>query len=139
MRLEMSKRSDLTLRAIRHLAYAEDAVDGSQLAEAIGTTTHFLPQVLRPAVRAGWIDSTPGRGGGYRLAADLNEISVLDLIAAVEGTPEDGRCVLRGVPCPAEEACVLHDSWVRARAALLAELGSTSLATALLLAPTKGE
>jgi len=139
MRLEMSKRSDLTLRAIRYLHAADGAVDGSQLADAIETTTHFLPQVLKPAITSGWIASTPGPGGGYRLTANPEEISVLDLITAVEGTPEDGRCVLRGVPCPAEEECVLHDSWVRARGALMAELGSTSLATALLLAPTKGE
>ncbi len=138
MRLEMSIRTDLALRAFAHLEANGDST-GSELAEAIGTTTNYLPQVLKPLVSEGWISSAPGRGGGYRLSSDLTRVTVLQVIEAIEGVSEDDRCVLRGAPCPAPEPCALHDSWVRARGALLRELGSTSVATTFEPAPRKGE
>lgn len=138
MRLEVSKRADLALKAMSYLS-GEGHRDGRSIAEAIGTTTHYLPQILRPLIREGWIVSTPGPGGGYRLATGLEQISVLEAIQAVEGPTETDKCVLRGAPCPAQEECALHSSWVRARSALLTELDATSLAAALATSPTKGD
>ena len=80
---------------------------------------------MAPLVRAGWVVSEVGRSGGYQSAADLQDISMLDVIDAVEGTPDDGRCVLRGGPCLSAETCALHDAWSNARKALLAELKRT--------------
>jgi len=138
MRLEMSKRTDLVLRALSHLQFAGDST-GPAIAESIGTTANYLPQVLKPLVIKGFICSTPGPRGGYRLCVDLEDVSVLDVIEAVEGETGGEVCVLRGAPCPALEPCALHDSWVRARGALLAELASTSVSATLSAAPTKGE
>lgn len=138
MRLEMSIRTDLALRAFAHLQSSGDST-GSELAESIGTTTNYLPQVLKPLISEGWISSAPGRGGGYRLSTNLDSLTLLQVIEVMEGVTEDERCVLRGAPCPAPEPCALHDSWVRARGALLRELGSTSVATTFEPAPRKGE
>lgn len=134
----MSKRTDIALRALAHLS-SSDGASGIDLAEAVETTVNYLPQVLKPMVIAGFISSTPGPGGGYRICVDLEDISVLDVIEKVEGGLELTTCVLRGAPCPAVEPCALHDSWQRARGALLAELGSTSVASTFEPAPTKGE
>lgn len=138
MRLELSKRVDLALQAIQVLD-TRGLMDGRSLARSIGTTPTYLPQVLRPLVAEGWIDSTPGPGGGYRLATDTDRLSVLDVIHAVDGPTETGRCALRGAPCPAQEQCAIHDSWVRARSALLAELDATSLTKAMASSPMKGD
>ena len=128
MRLELTKRTDLALKALAVLQSNGD-VNGASMADSIGTTTNYLPQVLKPLVMEGWVCSTPGRGGGYRLCTDLDEVSVLQVIESMEGPAEEDQCVLRGAPCPAPEPCALHDSWVAARGALLRELGSTSVAT----------
>ena len=138
MRLEVSKRTDLALQALAYLETVGD-VNGRDLATGIATTPAYLPQLLKPLTQRDWIRGTSGPGGGYHLSVDLAEISVLDVIEAMEGDTEEDRCVLRGAPCPAPEPCALHDSWLRARGALLTELGSTSVATTLQPAPTKGE
>ncbi len=138
MRLEASKKTDIALKTLTFLHTHSDA-NGAAIAEEVETTTNYLPQLLRPLIVNGWICSTPGPGGGYRLCVDLEELTVLDVIEAVEGVTDEDQCVLRGAPCPAPEPCALHDSWVRARDALLAELGSTSVATTLVPTPTKGE
>lgn len=131
MRLELTKKTDLAFRALAHLKEEGGSASGPSTAVAIETSTAYLPQVLKPLVSAGWIASTPGPGGGYRLNASLEDISVLDVIERVEGKTREDRCVLRGTPCPAQEQCALHTSWVQARGALLAELEATSLDAAL--------
>jgi Rrf2 family iron-sulfur cluster assembly transcriptional regulator len=137
MRLEMSKKTDLALKAVTYLDSEGDSA-GTAIASAIDTTVNYLPQILKPLVLQGWVCSTPGPGGGYRIGIDLDEVSVLEVIEAVEGSVKE-ECVLRGAPCPAPEPCALHDSWVRARGALLGELAATSVKTAMSAAPTKGE
>jgi Rrf2 family protein len=131
MRLELTKKTDLALRALGDLAEDGSRHPGLAIAEAIGATRQFLPQVMAPLVQAGWVDSIPGPGGGYHLELPLEEISLLQLIEAVEGETDRGRCVLTGDKCPSEHVCVLHSAWTRARAALLGELAATSVAAAL--------
>jgi len=139
MHLEMSKKTDLALRAMVYLHDEGGVSPGPEMAIAIDTTISYLPQIIKPLVLAGWVTATPGPGGGYRLAAQLGDLSVLDVIEAIEGATTNDRCVLRGTPCPVQEQCALHTSWLRAQGALLAELDSTSLEAALAPAPTKGE
>lgn len=138
MRLELTKRTDLALKALACLDQ-EAETSGRSLAADLGTTSNYLPQVIKPLSECGWVVGTPGPGGGYRLAVDLLNVSVLEVIEAMEGRTEQDQCVLRGAPCPSPEPCALHDSWLRARGALLAELGSTPVGSAIGRAPTKGE
>jgi Rrf2 family protein len=126
MRLGLKPRTDLTLRTVSALA------DGrrwraADLAHRVGTTGTYLAHVVGPLTRAGWVHSAPGPTGGHQLVADLDTVSLLDLIEAVEGPTDDGRCVMASQPCPAPHPCAIHDTWVRARAALTDELASTSL------------
>lgn len=101
-----------------------------ELAPEVGTTTQYLPQVLRPLVRANWIDSEPGPTGGYRLVIDPDEVSLLALIELMEGPTTPGSCALRGGPCGGEETCSLHDAWQGAREALLTQLALTPVGAA---------
>ena len=127
MRLEITRKTDLALKAMIVLGRGEARCKGNDLAERIDTTASFISQVMAPLVRKAWVESEPGRNGGYLLNADLEDVSLLELIEAVEGPSENDRCVLRGTPCPAVEDCALHDPWTRARSALLRELALTSL------------
>ncbi len=130
MRLELTRRSELAVRALCRLA-AGGRTKGAELAEKVGTSPAFLAQVLSPLVRAGWVRSDRGPTGGYELATSLDRLSVLALVEEIEGPTDDGRCVLRGGPCAEDGAvCALHDAWVPARDSLLARLAATSVAAA---------
>lgn len=122
MRLEITRRSDLAMRLLRALESATEPVRAFDLAEQVGSTPQYIPQVLNPLVRAGWVNSEPGPRGGYRLSGPLNDTSVLKLIELVEGKTDSGHCVLRGGPCHGSEQCALHDAWAVAREALLDRL-----------------
>lgn len=127
MRLEISRRTGLALRALRHLDGAEGRVGRQALAEAAHTTPDFVARVIAPLVKAGWVRSDPGRGGGYEIAVDLDTVSTLDLIGLVDSIPDATTCVLRAGPCGIDESCELHDAWTAARSALLGELDRTPL------------
>lgn len=129
MKLEVSGRTEIAISAIRELRTRDGAsVKAAELAELLGTTANYLPQVLRPLVRRGWITSDRGPTGGYRFTADATEVSLFEVLEAVEGPWDENRCVLRGKPCPAIDLCVLHEPWQRARGALVAELKRTTVA-----------
>lgn len=128
MRLTVTRKSDLAIRAIRRLAELGTSVSGDELAAAVGTTRTFLPQVMAPLTRARWVRSTSGPRGGYRLREPLPTISVLDVLEAVEGQMDATGCVLEPTrDCAAAHRvpsapCALHEPWLAARSALLTEL-----------------
>ena len=128
MRLELSRKTDLALKAVTFLAANNgDPVSGRALANALDTTPHFLPQVMKPLVEHQYVTSSPGPTGGYRLIADLGDTTLLEVIEAIEGPFDLGRCISTGEPCPAQESCALHIPWTRAKNAVLAELGAVTL------------
>ena len=81
---------------------------------------------MAPLAKVGWVGSDPGPLGGYHLISG-SAISALDLIEVMEGPTDDGRCVLRSVPCPGLTTCALPDAWQQARSVLLTELSRTPI------------
>jgi Rrf2 family transcriptional regulator, iron-sulfur cluster assembly transcription factor len=129
MRLEITRKSDLAVRALCALRET-GRMKASALAGATGTSQAFMAQVMAPLVRRRWVASDPGPTGGYELAVSLDDLSMLELIEAIEGPTVTGRCVLRAGPCPSEEICALHDAWLPARDALLERLAATPVSVA---------
>lgn len=128
MRLELSQRTDLALRALQTLFSRGDRVSGSDLAETLNTTHPYLPQVMSPLLRRRWVSSARGPRGGYRLEVGLESVSVLDLIETMEGPTDTDTCVLSGGTCDTSNPCAMHGAWSQARDALLHQLSSMSLA-----------
>lgn len=127
MRLEITRRAELATRALVLLGRTPERLKALALAEALGTTVSFVPQVLGPLVRAGWVQSDPGPTGGYRCRVALSEVSVLQVIEAVDGATDIGRCVVADRLCDAAEPCVLHVAWALARNELVGVLQPTSM------------
>src|SRR5262245_65294054 len=127
MRLEVTRRADLAVRAMSLLAAGEQ-LKAADLAERLDTTVGFVPQVVGPLVKAGWVRSDPGPTGGYTLVAEPEAIALLDVVEAVDGPTDTGRCVVADLPCGLEDVCALHSAWIRAREELMASLRSISIA-----------
>ena len=111
MKLVLQRRTELALRAIRELHAYGGRLQGAELAERIDTSSNFLTQVMAPLVEASWVRSGRGPNGGYSLADGVEDLSMLDLIQATEGSFPSNQCVLRDGKCSEGEICALHDSW----------------------------
>ena len=117
MRLELTRKTDLAIRAMQTLHEAGSRIPGRKLAALIGTTTPFVSQVVTPLVQHGWLDSRPGPTGGYGLVANPTAITILDVVELIEGPIDNEKCVLVGGPCT-EEVCSVHEAWIEGRKAL---------------------
>lgn len=128
MRLELTKKTDLAFQALEVIASAGDErVSGPTLAESLEITTQYLPHIMAPLTRSGWVSSTSGPRGGYVLDADLSNVTLLDLVEAVEGIFDESRCLHLGPKHDANHHCALHEPWMRARSALIVELDRTKI------------
>ncbi|HEY6056649.1 MAG TPA: Rrf2 family transcriptional regulator [Candidatus Limnocylindrales bacterium] len=130
MRLELTKRGDYAVRAALALARAPagQLLSVPRIAERMSIPVRFLPQVMSDLVRAELVEALPGRSGGYRLRRPASDISLLDVIDAVEGDSRRRTCVLRGGPCGRDGHCDVHDVFFAAQDAMLATLSSAHLA-----------
>jgi Rrf2 family protein len=129
VRLEITRKTDLASRVLVELSNDGGRLKAGVLADRVGSTPGFLSQVVAPLVERGWVRSDPGPTGGYQATVSLDEVSVLDLVEAVEGPTDAGRCVLVDRPCTEKGLCALHTPWMKARAGLLADLAATPLST----------
>ena len=101
MRIELSKKGDYAVRAAVGLATLDDGhpVSARIVAERMDIPPRFVAHVLSDLVRAGVVVGTPGRSGGYRLAAPAESIDLLRIVDAVEDRGTAPRCVIRGGAC----------------------------------------
>jgi Rrf2 family protein len=129
MRLEITRRADLAVRAMVLLGTSPARWKAPALAAALDTTAGFVPQVLGPLVKAGWVRSEPGPTGGYAAGVALDDVSVLQVIEAVDGATDTGRCVVEDRECGSEAPCSMHRAWSRARAELMQSLAATPLSS----------
>lgn len=111
------------------------ALPAGRLAEYHGVPVAYLAKHLQALSRAEILESVPGPRGGYRLARAATEITMRDVLEAIDGTEPAFRCteIRRRGPTalPVREyrvACSVHAVMDRADAAWRAELRATSIA-----------
>jgi len=117
---------------------ADAALPASKLAEFHGVPAAYLAKSLQSLARAGIIDSVPGRHGGYRLGRPPADITLLDVIEAVEGREQSFRCTEIRKRGPAKVSprlyspvCAIAEAMYRADEAWRAELRTTTVADLL--------
>src|SRR6476620_5994580 len=131
MRLELTKRADYAIRVVLALATTPPTERRSvrQMAADQMIPASFLPQVMADLVRAGLVEGTVGRSGGYRLAKPRDEISLLEVVEAVEGDSRRRICILRGGPCALDGVCDVHAVFAAAQDDVVGRLRTTTIAT----------
>ncbi len=104
----ISQTAEYALRAVVWLASASDAPHGTpEIARVSQVPAGYLAKVLQKLARAGLVTSAPGRGGGFRIARPPAEISVLDVVNAVDPIRRIHSCPL-GLTSHGTTLCPLH-------------------------------
>ncbi len=104
----ISQTAEYALRAVVWLAGHPEAPWGTpEIAEVTHVPTGYLSKVLQELRRAGLVVSNPGRGGGFRLARPAWEVSVLDVVNAVDPIQRIEKCPL-GLKSHSGCLCPLH-------------------------------
>ena len=125
--MRTTARADYAVRATVELAAAGDLLTAEQIAQAQEIPLNFLENILRDLRRAGIVESRRGQAGGYVLARPAGDISLADVIRAVEGPLAN----VRGLSADALEyqgsAAKLRDVWVALRASIRSVLEQVTL------------
>lgn len=92
--MQMGEGVEWGLHCLMALVWLEDQgpVAAGRLAEVFDLPPEYLKKRLQPLVRAGILASTPGARGGYTLARAPEKITLMDVVAAVEGREDAFRC-----------------------------------------------
>ena len=130
MQLSLRRKGDYAVRAM--ISVGRHHGTGLRQARQISTEMHIpyktLTLILAGLVAERLLIAVHGPKGGYRLAREPEEITLLDIVEAAEGPATFDHCVLRDGPCDWEETCPVHDTWARTQDALIRELAATTLA-----------
>ena len=133
MRLALTKRSGDATRMLVYLAGKPEGtrLTSAALAKACNVSAGNVPTLVANLARAGLLECTPGRGGGCRLARPADQITVAEIVAALEGSLELDRCSIDERRCVDRPYfCGMHRTWSAAHADLIANLSQLTLATA---------
>ncbi|MDP2833123.1 MAG: Rrf2 family transcriptional regulator [Pseudomonadota bacterium] len=93
-----------------------------------GLPLFYLAKLIQPPTRAGWLTTVRGRGGGVKLTAEAETITLLDILHLTDGHRVTTECLLGFKACEDETACVLHCQWKPIKQELTDGLGGYSLA-----------
>jgi Rrf2 family protein len=116
--VRITAKVDYAVRAMVELAAVDRPVKAEEIADRQGIPVHFLLNILGRLKLAGLAESRRGSEGGYWLALDPHDISVADVIRAVEGPLADVHDLPpEDVDYP-EPAAALRDVWLATRGAL---------------------
>ena len=86
----------------------------------------YLEQLFGKLRRRGLVVSVRGPGGGYRLAREMTQISVADVILAVDETLDSTQCGGRE-NCRDENKCMTHNLWANLNEHIFSYLGAVTL------------
>lgn len=91
--LALSKKTDYALISLAHLAeHSARVASAREIAEAYSLPCGVVQNILKCLQQNKLLKSTRGVKGGYRIAADLNQVSLYDLVNMVDRTSENCEC-----------------------------------------------
>lgn len=127
--LRISRLTDYATDAMTCLAEGSDEVRSTA---HIAASTHLeLPTVsklMKQLGRAGLVESFRGVNGGYRLARKPEDISLAEIVEALEGPLGMTECAAAPGHCEREAHCLVRGNWRRINNVIAAALRAVSLA-----------
>lgn len=125
----LTRAADYGVRVMMHLSTlpSHARADAKTLATSVGASPPFVGKILQQLVTARLVVSRRGYDGGFQLARPAFSISMLDVVAAVEGPLCLNACLPGGVGCNRRSWCAAHSIWAEAQESLARVLSSTSI------------
>ncbi len=129
--MKFSAKGEYGIRAIVDVAlYAEvgEPRAVNMIARRQGIPIRFLEQVMNALKKGGLVESYRGAAGGYRLARPAEEITLADVIQAVEGPITLMDCVAEGGACDKTTECVIREVFCDVQRSVIDTLAAVTLA-----------
>ena len=130
--LRVTRLTDYATVVLTVLAAEPDCVlSAAELAERAGLEAPTVSKLLKPLAQAGLLDAFRGAHGGYRLSRPPRDISLIDIVEAMEGPLAMTECSLDAASCGIASQCGARANWRRINDIVADALRSVSLAQML--------
>ncbi|MBI4418795.1 MAG: Rrf2 family transcriptional regulator [Ignavibacteriales bacterium] len=122
MSLIFSKSCEYAIQATLFLAAKQTSTPIllRDISDALSIPHHFLSKIFQQLTREHILESHKGSSGGFELSRPPNQITLHDIIRAVDGGEFLSNCVLGFPQCGDDNPCPVHDQWKNAKAMILA-------------------
>jgi Rrf2 family protein len=126
--MQITKQADYALRAMRYLASLDDGQRAatSFIAREEQIPPSFLAKIVSQLSIAGLINTSRGARGGVSLSRPAAEISLLEVVEAIDGPISLNECVLHPDVCDFGDDCPIRPVWQESQAELVARLKNTN-------------
>jgi len=118
------------LRALVYLGRSQpdNPVQSREIAASEGIPQAFLSKILQTLAQSGLVRSQKGPGGGYVLGRAPGQITLQDVLVAVDGVQRaEDRCLFGHSECNSMVACPVHDAWARIRSQFNETIGALTI------------
>lgn len=130
MGLQLTRGGEYAIRAMTYLA--RRPVGEISALRDVGAEQDipesFLAKIFQSLVHAGLVASQRGAHGGFSLARPPGEITVREVVEAIDGPIALNGCVLWPEDCRRSGACRMHEVWILAQERMMDVLGEVTLA-----------
>jgi Rrf2 family transcriptional regulator, iron-sulfur cluster assembly transcription factor len=125
-----SRSAEYAIRAFVHMAALPQGEFAmvKQIAAEANIPVHFLAKILQELARDGYLRSSKGPRGGFRLRIAPEEISMMKIVEATDGAGRYDYCIGGQPECNDRAPCGMHDSWMVLRSRIIEYLEGTSVA-----------
>ncbi|MBI4873128.1 MAG: Rrf2 family transcriptional regulator [Acidobacteria bacterium] len=126
-----SRSVEYAIRAFIHLATVPPGKYAmvKNIAAQSDIPSHFLAKILQQLARKGFLRSSKGPTGGFSLRKPPGEITMMELVDAIDGLTDYRRCPGGMSECNDDQPCGMHDSWKALRDRIMEYLEHTTIAT----------
>ena len=126
--MQITRQADYATRAVLYLARAprNKLVSTSDIAKGQSIPASFLAKIIAQLSVAGLVHTSRGARGGVRLARNADNITLLEVIEAIDGPIMLNICVNHREECIFEKACPLQSVWCDAQSELVSRLRNTN-------------
>lgn len=118
--LTINQKTDYAARLLLYLAMQPPGatITAREAAQARLIPYSLARRLFSRLASAGFLKAHRGKSGGFSLARPSAEITLLEVVEAIEGPIALNRCTVEPQECPLVSQCPVHEEWVRAQAAL---------------------
>ncbi len=111
----MLSLSSTTAYAVQALSHLSERGEAYTLAHQVATATEipgpYLSKILNSLVHAGFVEGKRGYQGGFRMVRKPDELTLWEVVCAVEGSAFTSACPLGNGPCDPQAPCPAHQVW----------------------------
>jgi len=111
--MRLTRASGYGLYALLYLAAQprDSHVPAGRIADSRGLPLPFLNKVLQALVRAGLVRSAAGASGGFSLAKPPGQVSLRQVVTALQGPSEQNGCLIKREECDQADVCAVNAVW----------------------------